>query len=58
MKTPWPEVKLGELIQQRKDHLFLEDDKEYRRVTVRLHAKGIEPRDIIRGTDVKTKVSV
>ena len=55
MKPPWPEVKLDKYISQRKDVILLEDDQEYHRVTVRLYARGIQHRDVIKGVNVKTK---
>jgi len=55
MKEDWREVSLGEFIQLRKDYIILEDDEQYRRVTVRLYSKGIELRDVILGAAVKTK---
>lgn len=50
-----PQVELSEFISQRKDFIRLEDDETYRRVTVKLHAQGIVPRDEIFGHQVKTK---
>jgi type I restriction enzyme S subunit len=55
MKSPWPQVSLGELIAQRKDPIFLEDNKEYKRATVKLYSKGIFPRDTVPGHQIKTK---
>lgn len=55
MKSPWPEVELGEVIKQRKESITLEDEKTYQRVTVKLYSKGIEPRDNVNGREIKTK---
>lgn len=51
----WVEMPLEKFIKQRKDYIILEDDKNYKRVTVQLHAKGIVPRDEIYGKNIKTK---
>lgn len=55
MSRRWPLARLGKYIRQRKDFVIVEDDKSYRRVTVRLRARGIEERDIVRGSGIKTK---
>lgn len=55
MNTDFPQVQLEQYIKQRKEFLLLEDETTYNRVTVRIHAKGIVPRDEIKGKDIKTK---
>ncbi len=55
MKPKWRTVPLGEFIRQRKEHILIGDDRSYRRVTTRLHGRGVELRDEVRGSDIKTK---
>lgn len=54
-KSPWPLVPLSEVIRLRKEFISIDDDKQYLRCRVRLHAKGIIVRDIVYGRDIKTK---
>ncbi|MDX2115707.1 MAG: restriction endonuclease subunit S [Planctomycetota bacterium] len=51
----WPQVPLSEFVRHRKASIQIEDDKTYRRVTVKLHAQGIVPRDEVSGSQIKTK---
>jgi type I restriction enzyme S subunit len=46
---------LGEFIRQRKESILLEDGLEYRRVTTRLRGRGVVERDVVKGTEIKTK---
>jgi len=55
MKTRWQRKPLSSFVRQRAEAVLLEDDEEYQRVTVRLKSRGIEPRDRIQGSQVKTK---
>jgi len=58
-KRPLPEgwrwMELGEVLTYAKSFFTIEDDKEYRLVTVRLHGKGIVERERLRGALIKTK---
>lgn len=51
----WKSVPLGEVIQQRKEFIEIDDIQTYKRARVQLHAKGIVLRDIVEGSLVKTK---
>lgn len=51
----WRRVRLGEFVKERNGFVTIDDSKTYRRITVRLHNKGIEPRDEVPGFKVKTK---
>jgi type I restriction enzyme S subunit len=51
----WPQVRLGELLNYRKDFVTIDDLSTYKRPRVRLHAKGIVQRDEIQGVEIKTK---
>ena len=55
MNRPWPSVKLGEVLGQRKQFVRIDDFASYKRCRVQLHAQGIVLRDQVQGTEVKTK---
>lgn len=55
MSTPWPKVKLGEVLRHRKEFITIDDLQEYRRPRVQLHAQGIVLRDVATGALIKTK---
>jgi len=57
MKTAnaWPLVLLGNVIQQRKELIEIDDFETYKRCRVQLHAKGIVLRDLVEGYKLKTK---
>jgi type I restriction enzyme S subunit len=55
MNKPWSMVKLGEVINHRKEFVRIDDFKTYKRCRVQLHAKGIVIRDHITGSELKTK---
>lgn len=55
MTAGWKTVPLGEVIQQRKEFIEIDDLQTYKRARVQLHAKGIVLRDIVEGSLVKTK---
>lgn len=48
-------VQLGDLIVPAKDEVLIQDNEEYRRVTVRLFNKGLFERDRQKGYDIGTK---
>lgn len=48
-------VQLGDLIIPTKDDVLIQDNEEYRRVTVRLFNKGLFERDRLKGGDIGTK---
>jgi type I restriction enzyme S subunit len=53
--TGWPMVPLGDVIQQRKEFIEIDDFETYKRCRVQLHAKGVVLRDWIEGYKLKTK---
>jgi len=55
MTQAWPIVKLGEVLHHRKVFITIEDTLEYVRPKVKLHAQGIELRDRVSGSEIKTK---
>lgn len=55
MSDKWPLVPLGEVLCQRKEFIQIDDTETYKRCRVQLHAKGIVLRDIVAGSEIKTK---
>lgn len=55
MNGEWKKVKLGEVIRLRKEFVLIDDQIEYARPRVRLHAQGIVLRDCVPGALIKTK---
>jgi len=51
----WPMVKLGEVLEHRKEFVMIDDLAEYKRCRVQLHAQGIVLRDLVSGAEIKTK---
>src|SRR5947209_12338904 len=48
-------VPLGNIIKQRSEFIEIDDFKTYKRCRVQLHAQGIVQRDIVQGSEIKTK---
>lgn len=55
MANAWSMVSLGEVIRHRKEFIEIDDLKAYKRCRVQLHAQGIVLRDVVLGTEIKTK---
>lgn len=55
MSKTWPMVPLSSAIQHRKEFIWIDDLKDYKRCRVKLHAQGIVLRDIAAGVEIKTK---
>jgi len=55
MSTPWPRVRLGEVLTHRKEFIAIDDSQMYTRPRVRLHAQGLVKRDRVIGAEIKTK---
>ena len=55
MSLPWPSVPLGQVLQQRKEFITIDDLASYRRPRVQLHEQGVVLRDIVQGAEIKTK---
>lgn len=55
IKSFFPLVKLGEVLNQRKKYIKIEGGKEYKRCRVQLYGKGVVLRDKIKGQDIRTK---
>lgn len=50
----WRKVKLGEVLARVRNLVEIEDDKEYKLVTVRLHHKGVTLRRLARGNELNS----
>lgn len=48
-------MKLSEFLTFRNDYITISDEVEYQLVTVKLHGKGIVPREKLLGSQIKTK---
>ena len=46
---------LSKALRHRKEFITIDDDTRYQRVTVQLHGRGIVPRDVVEGSEIKTK---
>jgi restriction endonuclease S subunit len=55
VKTPWPKVRLGEVLRHRKEFITIDDVTNYKRPRVQLHVQGIVLRDQVPGALIKTK---
>ena len=55
MSKTFPMVSLGEVVQHRKKFTLINDIETYKRCRVQLHAKGVILRDVVSGTEIKTK---
>ncbi len=55
MNKGFPMVPLAQVIRQRKEFIRIDDLETYKRCRVQLHAKGIVLRDVVAGSEIKTK---
>ena len=53
--SQWPIILLGEVIEQRKEFITIDDLTTYKRCRVQLHAQGVVLRDELEGALIKTK---
>lgn len=51
----FPVVALGDALRQRKEFITIDDTQQYKRCRVQLHARGVVLRDLVSGSDIKTK---
>ncbi len=51
----WVQVPLGKAMALNKDRITIDDAQEYRRVRVALHGRGLFLRDVVHGSEIKTK---
>ncbi len=55
MQDNWQKINIGTLIKRKKDSIFIDDKKIYKRLTIKMHNKGICVRDEILGSQIGTK---
>lgn len=55
MNSKYTIVKMEKFLQHRKEFFTIENDVEYKLVTVQLHARGIRKRSRLLGSEIKTK---
>ena len=55
MNKGFPMVPLGRVIRHHKEFISIDDLETYKRCRVQLHAQGIVLRDIVSGSEIKTK---
>jgi type I restriction enzyme, S subunit len=55
MSPVWPSVRLGDVLDHRKEFIAIDDLTIYHRPRVQLHAQGIVLRDAVLGARIKTK---
>jgi type I restriction enzyme S subunit len=51
----WSTIKLGEVLKHRKGSINIDDDKDYKLCRVQLHRKGVLLREVIKGSEIRTK---
>lgn len=55
IKSPFELKRIGKAITRRKDQMAVEDDKQYKRITIKTNCGGVFVRDEVLGKDIKTK---
>ncbi len=53
--TPWPEVRIGQVLSYAEELIKLDDLREYITITVKRRHGGLEPRERLFGHQIKTK---
>jgi len=53
--TPWPEVRIGQILSHTEELIKLDDLREYITITVKRRHGGLEPRERLFGHQIKTK---
>ncbi len=54
--SEWQKVKIGDFLKRIKRPVVLEDEKEYKLVTIQLHHKGVKLRGHKKGNEIKSKM--
>lgn len=55
LPTGWRWTTMGEFLTHVSNFFTIEDNQEYQLVTVKLHGKGVVPRSLLKGANIKTK---
>jgi type I restriction enzyme M protein len=53
--SKYPQISFSEIMTENKEVTIINDAKQYKRVTAKLHGNGVFLRDLIYGKDIKTK---
>jgi len=56
MKTPWPEVPIGEFLTPTRETVKIASGTEYKQITVSMHGRGVRLRQMVLGAAMKTKL--
>jgi type I restriction enzyme, S subunit len=54
----WKKVRLGDILRRRKEFISVNPDEEYKLVTIRIHHKGVVQRCLMKGSEIKSPMSV
>ena len=54
-ESSYSQVPFSDIMRENKDSITINDDEQYKRITVKLHGQGVYLRDVIFGGDIKTK---
>lgn len=55
MKSDWKQYKISDFLLRKKETIVLDDKKTYKRITIKMHNKGICVRDEVVGSRIGTK---
>ena len=55
IKSSFEMKRIGKAITRRKDQMLVEDDKKYKRITIKTNCGGVVVRDEVLGKEIKTK---
>jgi type I restriction enzyme M protein len=53
--SQFPQVKFSEVMKENKEYITINDETDYKRITVMYHGQGVFPRDTRKGKNIKTK---
>ena len=53
----WKKVKLGDVLNRKRRNITIENDKEYKLTTIKLHHKGVVLRSLAKGENIKSNMS-
>ena len=54
IKSSFEMKRIGKAITRRKDQMLVEDDKKYKRITIKTNCGGVVVRDEVLGKEIKT----
>lgn len=53
----WVNVRLGDILERKRDTVIIKSETEYKLVTIKLHHKGVVLRNLARGNTIKSKMT-